>query len=197
MRFASHLISGLGVYTYAIVPQEGNLLAHLYITVSNRMENYMKNLKTAVWIILLVLIQSAADMCIKAPCVTIPLIIPFAAAVSFLEDGFGYAALIGIICGILQGTFFGPSFTVSVAVTAAFTLAILNFRNRPRYASDFIKLPVWTFLAVFAEGAISYPAAETIPYVAVNSAVGAVVSVLLYVLLKKTVYKSNYKTFTL
>ena len=165
----------------------------------------MKNLTAAVWIILLVVLQSASVLCLNISGITIPLIIPFAAALAFLEEGFCYAFVIGIICGVLEGTFFGSQFAVSVFVTAVFVMGILNFRNRPRYVSDLIKLPVWAFFAVFVErllsafvkGGSADMMLRLLPNAAVTSAIGASAAAVIYVLLKKTIYKSAYKTFVL
>ena len=84
-------------------------------------------------------------------------------------------------------------------------MGILNFRNRPRYVSDLIKLPVWAFFAVFVErllsafvkGGSADMMLRLLPNAAVTSAIGASAAAVIYVLLKKTIYKSAYKTFVL
>lgn len=161
----------------------------------------MKNLKAAAWIILLAVFRSVLNIL----GITIPLLMPFAAAAAFAENSFGYALAVGIICGVLEGSFSGSRFAVSVFVTTVLAVGIFNLKKRPVTAGGVLKMSAWTFLAIIFEGAISLlikgcsfkALIGMFPYTAVMAAVGAGTAAAMYGLLKKTVYKSSYKTFVL
>lgn len=163
----------------------------------------MKKLKTMIWIIVLVLLQSASVLCLNSSEIKIPFLLAFAAAAAFLENSFGAAFGVGIICGIIDGALFGEKFGASVLVIALLVIGIFNFRNKPRYASDYLKLSVWTFAAVFCENAVLHfvkirtaaSVVSSLPLGAVSGILGAAVAAAIYALLKKTVYKSGYNKF--
>lgn len=164
----------------------------------------MKKLKTVIWIIVLVLLQTAFEMLLSPFGITIPLLTAFAASAAFLENGFGAAFGIGIICGIIDGALFKEMFSVSVFVSVLLVIGIFNFRNKPRYAGDLPKLSVWTLAAVFCGNTVSdliklwsAIAVDVLLKNAVSGVLGAIFAAVIYVLLKKTVYTSNYKTFIL
>lgn len=163
----------------------------------------MKKFKTVIWIIVLVLLQSASALCLNSLKITIPFLLAFAAAAAFLENSFGAAFGMGIICGIIDGALFGEMFGMSVFVTALLVIGIFNFRNKPRYASDYLKLSVWTFAAVFCGNAVLHfikirtaaAVVSSLPSGAVSGMLGAAAAAAIYALLKKTVYKSDYSKF--
>lgn len=161
----------------------------------------MKNFKIFIWILMIFLIQTIAVhyICPAAPPM---IIIPFIISLSFLEGSFRYAMTVSVICGACAGSFTGDNFFFSLLLSAAVSLFVMRFKRKRIYIHELIKTVLCSAVFVFiAETAVSLainPSIGTymhlaLPSILLSDAITAVFAVIIYPLLKKTVYSHNEK----
>lgn len=162
----------------------------------------MKNFKIFVWIAALLIIQTVAARYIRIFDVAPVVLLPFAAAVALLEDNFGYAEIVSVICGVCAGTFTGRNFFLSVFVVIFSAIIIMNLRERPRYVHNIWKMFIWTAAVTFVWETLAYImlyhsfagyADVLISKTLLSMVYNSVISLIIYPLLRKTVYNREEK----
>lgn len=160
----------------------------------------MKKTKTAIWIVILFILQASAAHYMAILGATPILIFSYIASLAILEDDLKYTSAVGIICGICAGTLMGYNFFWCAAFVVLATLTVFFQRKKLLYTADILKVLIWTAIIsivweIFGavEQCIKFKTAIDLLElnVIIKIAYNAVISLIIYPLLKMSVYSSD------
>lgn len=160
----------------------------------------MKKAKTALWIVILFILQASAAHYMAILGATPILIFSFIASIAILEDNFRYAIIVGLVCGICAGTLLGYNFFLCVAFVSLAVVVVFFLRGKPRYMSLILKVLIWTvIISLIWEffgiiGQFIKFGIDT-EYILVNAIIKAVynsvITFVIYPLLRRTMYSTE------
>ena len=142
----------------------------------------MRNFKIFLWIFVIFLVQTVVLSPIHIFGAVPSAVLAFVMCVAILENEFRTAVIISGICAVVMGAIGGRNFTEITLFYAYSSIIVFAARKRPRYVGNFPKTIVWTFImsAIFS---------DALPTAVFNT----VIAVILYPILKKTLYKEEKK----
>lgn len=160
----------------------------------------MKNIKMAVWVFLLFIVQTVLINYIKIAGARPDLVLPFIVCVALMEDSYRSAMTVSLICAAAAASLCGRNFTLSLLFYAYTAVAVFN--TRPRRLPDFVKYLFYVlFGSLFLEtasyimlyssfGGFAGAFVKTVIPVAVYDMAGALV---MYPFMRRVVYGKNLK----
>ncbi len=156
----------------------------------------MRVVKLTLWIAILYILQTVFCGVISVNGTVADLMLVFCLAYAFMERSVSSAALVIIICSVLNGSAVGRIFPVVTAVTAFGGIVSYSFYNYLRFIPSFLRflivlIPV-SFVMSVIETIIAYRGIENvlaiaIPYIIYTAAASAIIYPLLY----KTMFKND------
>ena len=160
----------------------------------------MRNFKIFLWIFVIFLVQTVVLSPIHIFGAVPSAVLAFVMCVAILENEFRTAVIISGICAVVMGAIGGRNFTEITLFYAYSSIIVFAARKRPRYVGNFPKTIVWTFimsalleilLFVIREMTldVSVIFSDALPTAVFNT----VIAVILYPILKKTLYKEEKK----
>ena len=158
----------------------------------------MRNFKFGVWIFCIFLVQTVILSGIHIYNAVPSLVLPFIVCAALMEEGVTAAAVIGGICALIAGAFTGHSYIVTVLYIFYASVLVFALKSKPLYVHKAVKAFVWTFVLsgimemIFRfidEGNVTADMLlySVLPYAAVNMAF----VIIIYPLLKRTMYKED------
>ena len=162
----------------------------------------MRNFKIFLWIFVIFLVQTVVLSPIHIFGAVPSAVLAFVMCVAILENEFRTAVIISGICAVVMGAIGGRNFTEITLFYAYSSIIVFAARKRPRYVGNFPKTIVWTFimsaileilLFVIREMTldVSVIFSDALPTAVFNT----VIAVILYPILKKTLYKEEKKIY--
>ena len=160
----------------------------------------VRNFKIFLWIFVIFLVQTVVLSPIHIFGAVPSAVLAFVMCVEILENEFRTAVIISGICAVVMGAIGGRNFTEITLFYAYSSIIVFAARKRPRYVGNFPKTIVWTFimsaileilLFVIREMTldVSVIFSDALPTAVFNT----VIAVILYPILKKTLYKEEKK----
>lgn len=159
----------------------------------------MKKIKLIIWAVILLLLNMPITHYINLFGAAPYVMIAFGVCVSLLDNEFNIAVSAGILSGLLWGGMFKDSFFIIFLLCAVSSIAVYSLKNRPRYVNKTLKAALWCALisvlfTVIKSLTQGVPALQTILITSAAAAIfGAITAVILYKLLRVTVYKNEEK----
>lgn len=160
----------------------------------------MRKFKIFLWIFIIFLIQTVILARVHFMGAVLSLVLPYTVCVMLLEEEFSVAAAIGLICAAAAGALCGRSFYVTVPYIFICSLIVFALKNKPRYIKSFIKALFLTFIISGAQETLFFALRNmTVTYDMLlydalpTAAINTVFVLILYPLLKRTMYKEEKK----
>jgi cell shape-determining protein MreD len=158
----------------------------------------MRNFKFFLWIFIIFLIQTViagrVHLFGAAPSLVLALVI----CVMIMENEFRIAAAVSIICAVAMGALGGRNFIITTLFYVISSIIIFALRKKPAYVNNCAKSVAWTAAAsaaaevLYALSSAVYPSLSLFTHDVIPTAVfNAVLAVILYPILKKTMYKEE------
>lgn len=166
----------------------------------------MRNFKTAVWIFVMFLVQTVLMNYVKTAGARPDLVLPFIICAALMEDSFNRAMTVSGICALMAASLCGRNFNLALVFYMAAALFAFGLRNRPRYVPDFAKYIVCAVLGGAVLEALSYLllykgvgnlGVNAVAVYAVTVVYDALAALILYPILRKTVYKPKTRHLTI
>lgn len=117
-----------------------------------------------------------------------------------LENEFRTAVIISGICAVVMGAIGGRNFTEITLFYAYSSIIVFAARKRPRYVGNFPKTIVWTFIMsaileilLFVIREMTFDVSVIFSDALPTAVFNTVIAVILYPILKKTLYKEEKK----
>ena len=137
----------------------------------------MRNFKIFLWIFVIFLVQTVVLSPIHIFGAVPSAVLAFVMCVAILENEFRTAVIISGICAVVMGAIGGRNFTEITLFYAYSSIIVLAARKRPRYVIREMTLDVSVIFS------------DALPTAVFNT----VIAVILYPILKKTLYKEEKK----
>lgn len=160
----------------------------------------MRNFKTILWLVIIFLLQTVVLSRVHFMGAVVSLVLPYIICVTMLENEFRRAVSVSVVCALAAGALCGRNFAVTVLFYVYAPMLIFVIRDKPLYIHQFFKTLFWTFISSGVLEIIYYAVrnmslnAGMLLYNALPTAVINTLFVLLvYPLLKKTMYKEKKK----
>lgn len=160
----------------------------------------MRKFKRFLWIFIIFLIQTVILARGHILGAVPSLVLPFIICTALLEDEFGSAALICAICSAAAGALCGREFVVVALYYFYCAAGVFFLRKKPLYIKGLVKAVFWTLvmsgileILFFALRNMTLTA-EALIYDALPTAIiNAIFAVIIYPLLKRTMYREEKK----
>ena len=160
----------------------------------------MRNFKIFLWIFVIFLVQTVVLSPIHIFGAVPSAVLAFVMCVAILENEFRTAVIISGICAVVMGAIGGRSFTEITLFYAYSSIIVFAARKRPRYVGNFPKTIVWTFIMsaileilLFAIREMTLDVSVIFSDALPTAVFNTVIAVILYPILKKTLYKEEKK----
>ncbi len=160
----------------------------------------MRNFKIFLWIFIIFLIQTVILGHVHVLGAAPSLVMAYMMCIMIMENEFRSAVTISIICSFVMGALSGRDFIIITLFYAYGSIIVFALRKKPAYAHNAVKAVTWTFaLSVLLEILLFLIAnrflnLHALFYIVLPTAViNAVVTGILYPILKKTMYKEEKK----
>ena len=167
----------------------------------------MRNFKIFLWIFVIFLVQTVVLSPIHIFGAVPSAVLAFVMCVAILENEFRTAVIISGICAVVMGAIGGRNFTEITLFYAYSSIIVFAARKRPRYVGNFPNLALPSLLVTFLNFImsaileillfviremtldVSVIFSDALPTAVFNT----VIAVILYPILKKTLYKEEKK----
>lgn len=160
----------------------------------------MKHFKIFLWIFIVFLIQTVIIGRVHIFGAVPSLVMAYVVCVMILENEFRSAVTISIICAVATGALSGRGFTMTTLFYVYSSIIVFSARKRPLYVANYPKAIFWTFIMSGIMEIIFFLIrnlsmnVDMLTQVALPTAVfNTILTMVLYPILKKTMYKEEKK----
>ena len=158
----------------------------------------MRNFKIGLWIFCIFLIQTVILSGIHVYNAVPSLVLPFVVCLALMEEDMLTSAVIGGICAFTAGAFTSHSYIITVLYIFYASMLIFALKSKPVYIHSVVKAFIWTFIVsglmelIFRVLDAWSITADMLMYSVLPSAVvNTLFVILVYPLLKRTMYKED------
>lgn len=160
----------------------------------------MRNFKVFLWIFIIFLIQTVVLSRIHVFFAVPSAVMVYMVSVMMLENEFRRAAVIGIVCAVAMGALCGRDFVIVTLFYTYAALVVFALRKKPAYVGFYPKTVMWSVLLSSVLEVI-FILLETktlniqmlLMSVLPTAIFNAVLALIIYPILKKTMYKEKKK----
>ncbi len=160
----------------------------------------MGKISAAIWIIVLYILNSVFVQVISINGSCADLLLAFLVVYAFMKRRFSAVSYITIVCALLNGTITGRVFLVATMVTGAAGMIAYNSSNYLRFIHEGVRIAgvgfAMSFIAEILEYFFTYhtlSGTAVLSYALPDAVYTAVVSWIIYLIVKKTSFKNEDK----
>lgn len=160
----------------------------------------VRKLKIFLWIFVIFLVQTVIISRIHVLNATPSLILPYVVCVMMLEPDLVTAYTIGAICSVSAGALCGQNFVLMSLYMFLSSLAVFGLKKRPVYVKNIVKALFGTFIIAGAGETLFFAVRHmnvTVSFLLGGALPGAIIStvfaIIIYPVLKRTMYKEEKK----